>query len=68
MTKLARSGCRIAEVPVHHFHRMHGKSQFFNLRRVVLVLLRMLRLWWRLAAKRESIVSSAPREADDGAD
>ena len=26
-------GFRIVEVPVHHYHRAYGKSQFFNFRR-----------------------------------
>lgn len=55
MSKITLAGCRIAEVPVHHFHRMHGKSQFFNLRRVLRVLGRMLRLWWRLFIRKEPI-------------
>ena len=53
MAKIARAGCRIAEVPVHHFHRMHGQSQFFNFRRVLRVLFRMIGLWWRLCVRRE---------------
>lgn len=67
MAKLARSGCRITEVPVHHFHRMHGKSQFFNFRRVFLVLLRMLRLWWRLDVRREPIGPPEEPAAGDAA-
>ncbi|MCK4412183.1 MAG: glycosyltransferase family 2 protein [Candidatus Eisenbacteria sp.] len=55
VAKIALAGMRIAEVPVHHFHRMHGKSQFFNFRRVVRVLLRMLQLWWRLFVRHEPI-------------
>jgi len=55
MSKVALAGYRIAEVPVHHFHRMHGKSQFFNFRRVLRVLTRMLSLWWRLFVRREPI-------------
>jgi glycosyltransferase involved in cell wall biosynthesis len=54
VAKAALAGLRIAEVPVHHFHRMHGKSQFFNFRRVLRVLVRMLRLWWRLMVRRDA--------------
>jgi glycosyltransferase involved in cell wall biosynthesis len=49
-TKIQHSGCRIAEVPVHHFHRMHGRSQFFNFPRVAKVLWGMLGLWRDLIA------------------
>jgi len=30
MKKVQDHGYRIAQVPVHHFHRSYGKSQFFN--------------------------------------
>ncbi len=65
MTKIARSGARIAQVPVHHYHRMHGRSQFFNLRRVLRVLFQMIRLWWRLDVRREPI-GPRPRPVGDG--
>ena len=35
MKKIQDAGFRIAEVPVHHYHRVFGKSQFFNVRRLV---------------------------------
>ena len=34
MKKIEDAGFRIVEVPVHHFHRAFGKSQFFNFRRI----------------------------------
>src|SRR4051795_7388022 len=34
MKKITDAGFRIAEVPVHHYHRAFGKSQFFNFRRL----------------------------------
>ena len=34
MKKIQDAGFRIAEVPVHHYHRAYGKSQFFNFRRL----------------------------------
>lgn len=48
MTRIHRTGCRIEQVPVHHFHRMHGRSQFFNVPRVARVLWGMLGFWWRV--------------------
>jgi glycosyltransferase involved in cell wall biosynthesis len=53
LAKISRSGVRIREVPVHHFHRMHGKSQFFNFGRVARVFLGMAGLWWRIAVRKE---------------
>ena len=35
MKKIQDAGFRIAEVPVHHYHRAYGKSQFFNFRAAV---------------------------------
>src|SRR5213593_1741758 len=34
MKKVQDAGFRIVEVPVHHYHRAYGKSQFFNFRRI----------------------------------
>lgn len=55
MAKIALSRLRIVEVPVHHYHRMHGKSQFFNLSRVLRVLVNMVGLWWRLFVRHEPV-------------
>jgi len=63
MTKVHMAGFRIAEVPVHHYHRMHGKSQFFNFRRVARVFVRMVSLWWRLFIRKEPI-GPPPREGE----
>src|SRR5256712_6642177 len=35
MKKIQDAGFRIVEVPVHHYHRAFGKSEFFNVRRIV---------------------------------
>jgi glycosyltransferase involved in cell wall biosynthesis len=53
MTKIQQAGFRIAEVPVHHFHRAYGKSQFFNFPRVARVGRDLLRLWWQLIVRDE---------------
>ena len=52
MKKVHDHGYRIAEVPVHHFHRSYGKSQFFNFPRVGRTLVDLARLWWELVARR----------------
>jgi hypothetical protein len=53
MTKIQNGGFRIAEVPVHHYHRVYGVSQFFNFRRIYNVARGVLRLWWKLVVKKE---------------
>lgn len=63
MTKVHQAGFRIAEVPVHHYHRAYGRSQFFNFRRVARVALRLVALWWRLVWRdefRKRLRASAP--------
>lgn len=50
--KLHRAGRRFAEVPVHHYPRAHGRSQFFTPVRVGRTALELLSLWGRVAARR----------------
>ena len=61
--KVQDTGVRIAQVPVHHFHRTYGKSQFFNVPRVARTLLDLMRLWFELVVRREHLAraSQAPR-------
>jgi glycosyltransferase involved in cell wall biosynthesis len=47
MTKIHRGGYHIVEVPVHHYQRAHGKSQFFNFPRLFSVGVQLLGLWRR---------------------
>jgi glycosyltransferase involved in cell wall biosynthesis len=47
------AGLRFAEVPVHHYHRAYGQSQFFNFRRLSKTLVDLGKLWWRLVIKRQ---------------
>ena len=48
MRKVQDAGFRIVEVPVHHYHRSHGKSQFFNFRRVFWTGVDVMKLWVQL--------------------
>ncbi|MCX6348259.1 MAG: glycosyltransferase family 2 protein [Candidatus Aureabacteria bacterium] len=50
--KLQDSGCVFAEVPVHHFFRAYGLSQFFNLKRVAEVGVDIVKLWWKLVVRK----------------
>jgi glycosyltransferase involved in cell wall biosynthesis len=47
--KLSSAGCTFREVPVHHYARPHGKSQFFTPRRVARTLFDFCVLWLSLS-------------------
>jgi glycosyltransferase involved in cell wall biosynthesis len=49
--KIESAGFRIREVPVHHFFRAYGTSQFFNFRRVGRTLVDLMAWWWRLVGR-----------------
>jgi len=48
MAKLGREGARIQEVPVRHYAREHGRSQFFQVRRLVRTARELQGLWREL--------------------
>ncbi len=50
--KFQLAGFNVAEVPVHHFFRAYGKSQFFNFPRVSRVVVNLIQLWWQLVVKK----------------
>jgi glycosyltransferase involved in cell wall biosynthesis len=63
MKKIHDAGFRIAEVPVHHYHRAYGKSQFFNFRRIYRTGVDVMRLWWALVVRKthlQAADASAP--------
>jgi glycosyltransferase involved in cell wall biosynthesis len=53
MKKITDARFRIAEVPVHHYHRAYGKSQFFNFRRLFRTGVDVFKLWFALVVRRE---------------
>jgi glycosyltransferase involved in cell wall biosynthesis len=55
MKKIQDGGFRVAEVPVHHYHRAFGKSQFFNFRRLFRTGRDLMLLWYALMIKREHL-------------
>ena len=55
MKKITDGGYRIAEVPVHHYHRAYGKSQFFNFKRLFRTAIDVFRLWFALVVRREHL-------------
>lgn len=46
--KIQDAGFKFSEVPVSHFFRSYGKSQFFNYRRIYRVLIELIELWTEL--------------------
>jgi glycosyltransferase involved in cell wall biosynthesis len=59
MKKIQDAGFRIAEVPVHHYHRAYGKSQFFNFRRLFKTGVDVAGLWVALVVRREHLRRAA---------
>ena len=53
MKKVQDAGYRVAEVPVHHYHRAHGRSQFFNFKRLFRTGVDVMKLWYLLVVRRE---------------
>jgi glycosyltransferase involved in cell wall biosynthesis len=68
MKKIQDAGFRIAEVPVHHFHRAYGTSQFFNFRRLARVARDLMLLWYALVVRRTHQRASVTPLADRAAD
>jgi glycosyltransferase involved in cell wall biosynthesis len=54
--KLHSAGCVFVEAPVHHYPRLHGKSQFFTLRRLSRTVIDFLTLWIKLVILKTNTV------------
>jgi glycosyltransferase involved in cell wall biosynthesis len=50
--KFELAGFRMAEVPVSHYPRLHGSSEFFRIRHLVHTLRGLIRIWWRMIVVR----------------
>lgn len=46
--KIQDAGFKIEQVPVHHYHRAYGKSQFFNFKRLFKMSKSLFVLWQKL--------------------
>lgn len=69
MKKIQDAGFRIAEVPVHHYHRAFGRSQFFNFRRLFKTGVDVMKLWLALVVlgeHRRDVPAKAPAAAGAG--
>lgn len=51
MRKFSAAGARFVEVPVHHYARPHGRSQFFRLPHIARSAGQLASLWVRLVAR-----------------
>jgi cellulose synthase/poly-beta-1,6-N-acetylglucosamine synthase-like glycosyltransferase len=66
MTRVEQGGFNVVEVPVHHYFRAYGQSQFFNFGRVARTLQELTGLWIKLKLLRSRDVSGSatpPRAA-----
>jgi glycosyltransferase involved in cell wall biosynthesis len=48
VSKIQRTGCQIAQVPVSHFERKAGQSQFFSVRHLSRTVVQLPKLWLSL--------------------
>ena len=48
-----QAGFRMTEVPVSHYPRLHGSSEFFRVRHLAHTLRGILRIWWELVLSRK---------------
>ena len=64
--RLQDAGCRMVEVPVHHYPRLHGRSEFFRVRHVYNLVADLSRLWRTLRDERAARLVA--RRAGSGAE
>jgi glycosyltransferase involved in cell wall biosynthesis len=55
--KFEDAGCKFAEIPVQHYFRQYGKSQFFNWDRLLRTGVHLVQLWWKLVIRKEHMQS-----------
>lgn len=67
MARIEQGKFRVREVPVHHYHRAYGESQFFNFPRVARTLQELTVMWVKLKLLRRrqqsSLSATPPRMA-----
>jgi len=62
--KLERMGCRVVEVPVSHYPRVAGRSQFFRWRSILTTLGQLASLYfmrWTPSAARQNVAELNPK-------
>jgi hypothetical protein len=50
--QLQTAGCRMVETGVHHYPRLHGRSEFFSLRHVTNLIGDVSWFWWNVHRNR----------------
>jgi glycosyltransferase involved in cell wall biosynthesis len=50
--KFDAAGLQMVEIPVSHYPRLHGRSEFFRFRQLTHTLKGLLRIWWSLVLSR----------------
>jgi glycosyltransferase involved in cell wall biosynthesis len=51
--KFDLAGFRMVEVPVSHYPRLHGRSEFFRVRHLVYTFRGLMKIWWNLVLSRK---------------
>lgn len=46
--KLELTGCNVVEIGVHHYPRLHGRSQFFRMKSLATTFYQLCRLWLKI--------------------
>ena len=59
MTRIEQGHFSVVEVPVHHYHRAYGESQFFNFRRIGRTLVALTGMWFKLKLLRRRYASGS---------
>jgi glycosyltransferase involved in cell wall biosynthesis len=60
VNSLQRLGCKMAEVPVHHYPRLSGRSQFFRFRAVTETLIQLVRLFFQKPPSARAVAREVP--------
>ena len=50
--KIELTGCGVLEIGVHHYPRLHGRSQFFRVKSLLKTLVELVRLWVKVVILR----------------
>ncbi len=65
MRRMQEQGSPFVEVPIHHYERPHGSSQFFRIRHLLQAIRGLAVLWWQLIVRRDRrsvpVSSASPR-------
>lgn len=63
--KFQDAGYHFAEVPVNHYYRSYGKSQFFRWKHLWKTFIQLSQLWWKLVVKKDHLPKVQNRAAPE---